>query len=158
MIILAIDPGFERIGVAVIEKNKGEKEKLLYSECFKTSPKIAFADRLVCIAEKIDTLCHTYSPHTLVTESLFMATNLKTGIHVAHARGVIIAGARKNNLEVYEYTPLQVKVAVTGYGKSDKKAVMAMVPRIISIPTDITSDDELDAIAIGLTGIAHLHL
>jgi crossover junction endodeoxyribonuclease RuvC len=158
MIILSIDPGFERVGIAVIKKEKSSKETLIHSECFKTSKDETFADRLVLIATKIEAICEEHKPTLLSTESLFMATNLKTGIQVAHARGVIIATARKHGLEVHEYTPLQVKVAVTGYGKSDKTAVMKMVPKIIHMAEIKHSDDELDAIAIGLTAIAHLHL
>lgn len=158
MILLSIDPGFERVGIAVIQKEKGEKEKLLHSECFKTSKTETFADRLLLIKNKISELCTTYKPNLLATESLFMATNLKTGIQVAHARGVIIATAREHGLLLYEYTPLQIKVAVTGYGKSDKQAVMKMVPKIIFIKETKHSDDELDAIAIGLTCIAYEHL
>lgn len=158
MILLSIDPGFERVGIAVIQKEKGGKEKLLHSECFKTSKTETFADRLLLIQNKISSLCVEYNPTILATESLFMATNLKTGIQVAHARGVIIVTARKHGLTLYEYTPLQVKVAVTGYGKSDKQAVMAMVPKILHMEKNTHSDDELDAIAIGLTCIAYEHL
>jgi crossover junction endodeoxyribonuclease RuvC len=112
----------------------------------------------LAIQEKISEICKEYRADALAIESLFMGVNLKTGIQVAHARGVIIATARSNGLEIHEYTPLQVKVAVTGYGKSDKKAVMFMVPKMIQIEKKITSDDELDAIAIGLTATAYLHL
>lgn len=158
MIILAIDPGFERLGIAIIKKEKGVKEVLVYSECFKTSKDKDFADRLLLIEQKLTTICQTYKPEILSIESLFMATNLKTGIQVAHARGVILATCRAHGLHIHEYTPLQVKVAVTGYGKSDKRAVMDMVPKIIRMEELKHSDDELDAIAIGLTVIAHLHL
>lgn len=158
MIILAIDPGFERIGIAVIQKNKGEKEKLLHSECFKTKKEWDFADRLLAIQTRVSEICAEYKPEILCIESLFMGVNQKTGIHVAHARGVIIVTARKHGLNIHEYTPLQIKVAVTGYGKSDKKAILFMVPKIIAFDKKITSDDEIDAVAIGITGIAYLHL
>ncbi len=158
MLILSIDPGFERVGVAIIEKNKGSKEVLVYSECFKTSATLAFPERLVLIEEEIERICKDFVPDHLAIETLFMTTNQKTVINVAQARGVIMATAKKTGLSVYEYTPLQVKVAVTGYGKSDKKAVMAMVPRIIQIDEQKHSDDELDAIAVGLTHIAHEHI
>lgn len=158
MNILAIDPGFERLGVAIIHKEKISKEILIHSECFKTSAKEIFSKRLLLIAQKIEALCIEYKPEILAIESLFFTTNQKTGFHVAEARGVILMLAEKYNLEIKEYTPLQVKVAVTGYGKSDKEGVMKMVPRIISIPKNKTSDDELDAIAIGLTAISYLHL
>lgn len=158
MIILAIDPGFERLGIALIKKDKTSKEELLYSECFKTSKEFSFSKRLLLIAEKLESICREYMPDILCIESLFLSTNQKTGFHVAEARGVIVMIAEKYNLTVHEYTPLQVKVAVTGYGKSDKEAVMKMVPKIILIQKETNSDDELDAIAIGLTGISYLHL
>ncbi len=158
MIILSIDPGFERVGVAILEKNKGSKETLIFSECFKTPATLSFPDRLVLIEEEIERVCRDFTPGHLAIETLFMTTNQKTVINVAQARGVLLSTAKRNGLEVHEYTPLQVKVAVTGYGKSDKKAVMSMVPKIIKMETEKKSDDELDAIAIGLTHIAHLHL
>jgi crossover junction endodeoxyribonuclease RuvC len=158
MIILSIDPGFERVGIAVIEKNKGNKEVLVYSECFKTSATLTFPERLVLIEEEIERICKDFAPEHLAIETLFMTTNQKTVINVAQARGVLLSTAKRNGLDVYEYTPLQVKVAVTGYGKSDKKAIMYMVPKIINIEIEKKSDDELDAIAIGLTHVAHLHL
>lgn len=158
MRILAIDPGFERVGIALLEKEKGQKEKLLFSECFKTPKTDLFSKRLLSIHKKIDELCREYKPEILCIESLFLSTNQKTAIRVAEARGVIVMSAEKNGLTIHEYTPLQIKVAVTGYGKSDKEAVMNMVPKIIHMDQKSTSDDELDAIAIGLTGISYLHL
>lgn len=157
-IILAIDPGFERLGIAIIEKTKGSKEVLLHSECFKTSATLSFPKRLGLLGEHVELIIDKYSPTHLAIESLFLATNKTTGMHVAEVRGMILYLAERNNLIIHEYTPLQIKVAVAGYGKADKKQVMAMVPRLIHIATPKTSDDELDAIAIGLTTIAYNHL
>jgi crossover junction endodeoxyribonuclease RuvC len=151
MIILGIDPGFERIGIAIIEKDGKGKEILLYSECFKTSAKLLFYDRILLIGEKIESISKEYKPKALAIEKLFFTTNQKTVMGVAEARGVIIYSAIKHGLKVFEYTPPQIKIAVTGYGKSDKSAVMSMVPKLIKIEKSIKSDDELDAIAIGLT-------
>lgn len=158
MILLAIDPGFERLGIAVIQKEKGQKEKLLHSECFHTSPKEPFEKRLVLLGDKIQTITQTYKPELLSIETLFIETNQKTGMHVAEARGVVLYECARTNMTVAEYSPLQIKLAVTGYGKSDKKQVMSMVPKLIPVSNQITSDDELDAIAIGLTAIAYMHL
>jgi crossover junction endodeoxyribonuclease RuvC len=113
MIILSIDPGFERVGVAILEKNKGSKETLIFSECFKTPATFSFPDRLVLIEEEIERVCREFSPDHLAIETLFMTTNQKTVINVAQARGVIIATAKRSGVTVYEYTPLQVKETVT---------------------------------------------
>lgn len=155
MKILAIDPGFERLGIALLEKNRGTKEVVLHSECFKTSPALPFPARLLKIGEKIESLIKEYEPERLAIENLFMATNKRTGMHVAETRGVILYMAEKWGLKITEYTPLQIKVAVTGYGKADKKQVMAMIPKLVAIAPGKTSDDELDAIAVGLTTIAY---
>lgn len=154
MKIISIDPGYERIGIAIIEKNSNSKEKLVYSNCFKTSSKKILNERVFLIGEEIENLIKKYKPSVMAIEKLYLTTNEKTVMGVAEARGVIIYTAIKNKIKVYEYTPPQIKIAVTGYGKADKKMVMSMVPKLIEINNYINSDDELDAIAIGLTCIA----
>lgn len=154
MRIISIDPGFERIGIAIIEKNTNEKEKLIFSECFKTSPKLGLPERIKNIGEEIELLIKKHKPSALAIEKLYFSTNQKTVMGVAEARGVIIYCGTKNNLKIFEYTPPQIKIAVTGYGKASKDMVMNMVPRLIKIEKDIKSDDELDAIGIGLTCFA----
>lgn len=152
--ILSIDPGYERIGVAVIEKTFLKKDKLVFSECFKTSAKIPFPERLRNIGEEVERVIKKYKPEALGIEKLYLTTNQKTVMGVSEARGVIVYTAARNNLSVYEYTPPQIKIAVTGYGKASKEMVMSMVPKLIDIDSTINSDDELDAIAIGLTLLA----
>lgn len=154
MRVISIDPGFERLGLAIIEKVGRGKETLLYSECFKTSPKLPHQERLRLIGNKIEDLIREYKPTELATEKLFLTSNQKTVIPVAEARGVILYIAGKHNMSVGEYSPPQIKVAVTGYGRSDKTQIMAMVPRLIVVTKTIKSDDEFDAIAIGLTHCA----
>lgn len=154
MRLLSIDPGFERIGIALIEKLPKKKDTLLYSECFKTSAKIPFHERLTAIGTRLETIIHTYKPTALAIEKLYFTTNQKTVMGVSEARGVIIYTASRNGLDIFEYTPPQIKVAVTGYGKADKNMVMSMVPKLIVMEKITTSDDELDAIAIGLTCLA----
>jgi len=154
MILLSIDPGFERLGLAIIQKEGRDKETLLYSECFKTSAKLAHQERLRLIGNKIEDLIKEYKPTELATEKLFLTSNQKTVIPVAEARGVMLFIAGTHNLAVFEYSPPEIKVAVTGYGKSDKSQIMSMVPRLITLTKKITSDDEFDAIAIGLTHYA----
>jgi crossover junction endodeoxyribonuclease RuvC len=154
MILLSIDPGFERLGLAIIEKEGRNKETLLYSECFKTSSKLPHHERLRLIGNKIKDIIEEYKPTTLATEKLFFTSNQKTVIPVAEARGVILYIAGIYNLAVFEYSPPEIKVAVTGYGKSDKQQIMSMIPQLITLQKNITSDDEFDAIAIGLTHYA----
>ena len=131
MKILSIDPGFERVGIAVIERNSNKKDILLYSDCFKTSAKIQFHQRLSLIGEEMERLIKKYKPEALAIEKLYFTNNQKTVMGVSEARGVIIYCASHNNLEVFEYTPPQIKIAVTGYGRADKKMVINMVFKLI---------------------------
>ena len=154
MKVIAIDPGYERLGVAVLEKGTG-KETLIFSDCLKTDPKLAHEERLKIIGTGINSLIKKYEPEALAIETLFFKTNAKTAMKVSEARGVILYEAAKNNLKVSEFTPLQIKVAVTGYGKSDKDQVTMMVQKLIKITAPIKYDDEYDAIAVGLTFFAY---
>ncbi len=155
MIIIGIDPGYERIGIAVIEKQKTEKrDKLLYSDCFKTSPKLGLPERIHLLGAEIDLVIKKYSPSVLAIEKLYFENNQKTAMGVSEARGAIIFVAKMNNLEIMEHTPLQIKNAVTGYGKATKAQVHSMVTKLIDIPAAVKQDDEIDAIATALTGLA----
>lgn len=154
MKIIGIDPGIERVGIAVIEK-VGNSETYLFSECFKTSPKLSHAERLSLIGEEISAVIKKWQPNGMAIEKLFFEKNTTTAMGVAEARGVMLFCGAQNNLMIYEYTPLEIKVAVTGYGKSDKQAVMGMVPRLIKLPERKMIDDEVDAIAVALTAFAH---
>lgn len=153
MKIISIDPGYERLGVAIIEKISG-KEILLFSTCIQTSPKIPHEERLKIIGKGVADLIEKYKPEALAIETLFFKTNAKTAMKVSEARGVILYEAAKNNLEVCEFTPLEIKVAVTGYGKSDKDQVTMMTKKLIRIEKELKYDDEYDAIAVGLTYFA----
>lgn len=154
MKILAIDPGFERVGIAIIEKTYLNKDNLIYSTCFKTSAKIPFHERLKNIGLEVESVIKKYKPEALAIEKLYFTTNQKTVMGVSEARGTIIYVASKNGLSIFEYTPPQIKVAVAGYGKASKDMIMSMVPKLIEIKKQTDSDDELDAIAIGLTCLA----
>jgi crossover junction endodeoxyribonuclease RuvC len=154
MHILAIDPGFERIGIAIIKKTNLKKDFLVFSECFKTKANIPFSERLRNIGLRLEEIIEKYKPEVLAIERLYFTTNQKTVMGVSEARGVMVYIASKNNLKIFEYTPPQIKVAITSYGKANKKDMFSMVPKLISIESKITSDDELDAIAIGLTCLA----
>lgn len=156
MRIIAIDPGYERLGIAVLQKEIREKETLLHSECFQTDKALPHSERLARIGKRITEVIAEFKPDALAAETLFLSTNQKTAMHVAEARGVILYEASKNKLDVHEYTPLQIKVAVTGYGKSDKAQVTAMTERLIRMEKKKRHDDEYDAIAVGLTCFASL--
>lgn len=154
MKILGIDPGVERVGIAIVEKNGSSKESLIYSECFKTSAKLSHATRLAHIGERIAAVINEHSPRGLAIEKLYFETNVTTAMSVSEARGVVLYEAARAGLSIYEYTPLQIKAAVTGYGKGDKKAIARMVPLLIALPDRAMLDDEIDAIAVGLTCFA----
>lgn len=154
MKVLGIDPGFDRLGIAVLEE-KNPSPDLLYSSCFTTDRNSLFADRLSSLADEIDLIISKYNPDILAIETLFLHTNQKTVMRVAEARGAIIVSCARKGLAVSEYTPLQIKIAVTGYGRADKKQVTEMVKRLISFDAHKkTTDDEYDAIAVGLTHLA----
>ena len=157
MKILGIDPGFERLGVAVLESNKGnKKEQVLFSECFKTSPKLEFSERLFLIGEEVKKIIKKYKPEVLSIETLFLTTNQKTVMQVAEVRGVIIYECIKAKMKIFEASPPQIKIATTGYGKANKEQVMKMVKVLVDIDNTKKSDDELDSIAIALTASACL--
>ncbi|TSC67363.1 MAG: crossover junction endodeoxyribonuclease RuvC [Parcubacteria group bacterium Gr01-1014_72] len=153
MRVLGIDPGYERMGVAVVERVNG-KDRVLFSSCVRTSPKEPHEKRLQKIAEEILGVIKNHRPSVLAIERLFLATNHKTAMRVAEARGVILSEAAQAGLRTFEYTPLQVKVAVTGYGRSDKRQVAKMVRVLTVLTKKKMLDDEYDAIAIALTCLA----
>lgn len=156
MKIIAVDPGYERVGIAILEKNSGDrKEKVIFSECFHTSSKLEPSERLKLIGEEIKKVVEKYNPEYLAIETLFFNTNQKTAMMVSQARGAILYQSCVSGLKVCELTPLQVKTAVTGYGRSDKKGVISMIPKLVLIEKDIKLDDEYDAIAIGITFFAY---
>ncbi len=154
MRVLALDPGYDRLGVAVIERGE-TKETLLYSACIETNKKTDLTDRLLVVGTAVAKLIDEYSPDAVAIETLFFNKNIKTAIGVAQARGIIIFLAKKAGCSVYEFGPQEIKVAVTGYGKSDKSAVIDMVKRLIHNAPEKAHDDEYDAIAVGITALAH---
>lgn len=161
MKILGIDPGYERLGIAILEKNLGKKEQVLFSECFKTSAKKEFAVRLLEIGQEVKQVIEKYKPEALAIETLFLNTNQKTAMYVAEARGVVIYEAKKAGLQIFEASPPQIKSAVTGYGKADKAQIIKMVKLLVGFQKDSKkreSDDELDAIAIALTASLYLKI
>lgn len=153
MKILAIDPGYDRMGIAVVEGDPS-KPTYIWSDCI-IPPKGVASERLAVIARAVEDAITTHTPDMLAIESLFFGTNKTTAIGVAEARGAVLSEAGKLNLLVREVSPQQVKLAVTGYGAADKKAVLAMIPRLITLPSRKRLDDELDAIAVGIAALAN---
>ncbi|HWB33811.1 MAG TPA: crossover junction endodeoxyribonuclease RuvC [Candidatus Paceibacterota bacterium] len=151
--VLSFDPGFERLGAAVVEQKSG-KDTLVHSECVRTKATLDFPDRLALLGDAVERLLHEYEPDAVALEEVFFERNVSTAIQIGSVMGVITYLARQHGLPIYQYTPLEVKVATTGYGKSDKRAVAAMVGRLVVLPAKKRLDDELDAIAVGLTCLA----
>ena len=151
MKILGIDPGYDRVGIAIIENGI-----LIHSECFSTSSKDTFHIRLKQIGQKINKIIKEYSPDTLALESLFITKNQKTAMKVSEARGVISYEACLLDIPIHEYSPPQIKVAVTGHGGSDKSQIIKMIPLLLKIKAKKALDDEYDAIAVALTCQAHI--
>lgn len=153
MRVLAIDPGYDRLGVAVMELIDG-KEKLIFSTCIETARTDSLPDRLFTLGTAINKLLAEYSTDTMAIETLFFNKNIKTAIGVAQARGMLLYLAKVAKCTVYEFGPQEIKVAVTGYGNASKEAVYDMVTRLVpDVPTQAL-DDEYDAIAVGITCLA----
>ena len=150
--VLAIDPGYDRLGIAVIEGDPS-RPTLLMSACVMPE-KGAHEERLARVFSAVADAITEYAPAALALETLFFSINKKTALGVAEARGAILAAAGSASLPVIECSPQQVKLAVTGHGGSRKAAVAAMIPRLLHLPKKKRLDDELDAIAIGITALA----
>ena len=153
MRILGIDPGFAIVGWGVIEYS-GSKFKVVGYGSIETPAHIPMEERLLMINRGIEELVSTYKPEVMAVEELFFNTNITTGIRVAEARGVIIMKAHAMGVKISEYTPLQVKQAVVGYGRAEKKQVISMVTRLLNLEKPPKPDDTADALAIA---VCHAH-
>ncbi|MEX0672774.1 MAG: crossover junction endodeoxyribonuclease RuvC [Candidatus Paceibacterota bacterium] len=156
MRILAIDPGYERLGVAVLDGPSGS-EALVYSACFKTKSTTPHPERLSQVYREIERIIQEYAPDAFATETLFFSVNQKTAMKVAEARGALLSAAACANLPITEFSPQAIKIAVTGEGNSDKKQVITMTKRLVHIGEPLQHDDEYDAIAIGITALATIN-
>jgi crossover junction endodeoxyribonuclease RuvC len=152
MRILGIDPGYDRLGIAIIEGDPS-RPTLLHSDCV-LPPKGTPSVRLAYVARAIEQALAVYKPDALALETLFFSVNKKTAMGVAEARGAILAVAGIYNIPVIACSPQQVKIAVTGHGGSDKVAVARMIPSLVTLSKKKRLDDEFDAIAVGITGLA----
>lgn len=153
MIILGIDPGYAIVGFGIIKYEKGRLQVLDFG-AITTPAGMDFAERLKCIHEDLSYLFGKYKPDAMAIEKLFFNTNQKTAIDVAQARGVILLAAKLHGAECFEYTPLQVKQSVVGYGRAEKKQVQEMTKQLLGLSAVPKPDDTADALAMA---ICHAH-
>ncbi len=157
MIILGVDPGTASTGYGIIKKIKSSRFKAkarfkcLDYGVIKTTPSLAKPDRLKKINNELDKIMRAYRPEVLAIESLYFFKNLKTAIPVSQASGVILLAAAKRKIPVYEFTPLQVKLIVAGFGRAEKEAVQKKIRLFLKLKEIPKPDDAADAIAIALS-------
>lgn len=153
MLVLGIDPGYAIVGYGVVKYENNRFMPVAYG-AVTTKAGVEFSSRLNTIYEDVYAVIERYRPEVLSIEKLYFNTNTTTAIDVAQARGVILLAARKHNIPIYEYTPLQVKQSVTGYGKAEKAQVMELTRRLLGLEKTPKPDDTADALAVA---ICHCH-
>ena len=149
MLILGIDPGYAIVGFGLVERS-GTSHRLASCGAINTPAGMPLPSRLLQIAWDLEALINRFHPQAMAIEELFFNQNVTTGIGVAQARGVILMTAAKLHLPIYEYNPSQVKQAVVGYGKADKRQVMDMTKRLLGLSSAPKPDDAADAVAVAL--------
>ena len=149
MRVLGIDPGIATIGFGVVESEKN-RHTLIKCGVISTPAHTSLSSRLEQIYDDMLSILELFQPDAVSIEELFFNTNITTGIAVAHGRGVILLACRKAGVQVYEYTPLQVKQSVVGYGRAEKRQVMDMVRRLCQLPAAPKPDDAADAVALAI--------
>ena len=149
MIILGSDPGVATIGFGLVRAERNRNQLLRYG-VITTPPGIPLSNRLLQISNDMEELIHAFHPDEMAVEELFFTKNITTGIAVAHGRGVILLAAEKLGVPVFEYTPMQVKQAVVGYGKAEKRQVMLMTQRLLHMKEIPRPDDAADALALAI--------
>lgn len=149
MIIIGIDPGIATVGYGVIECISNKCRAIDYGPIL-TPSNLSMPNRLDMIFEELNDIIKYFKPHDMAVEELFFNKNVKTAITVGHARGVEILSAVRNGLDIYEYTPLQIKQAVVGYGRADKKQVQYMVKTLLNLEDIPKPDDVADALAVAI--------
>jgi crossover junction endodeoxyribonuclease RuvC len=150
MIVLAIDPGLASVGYSLVRKENDEFEVLEFG-CIRTSSKAKTAFRIQTIYEALHALARKYHPETIILEKIFFAKNAKTALLVGESRGAILLLSANLGVPVHEFTPLQVKQAMTGFGRASKNQIKYMVQKVFSLAKPPTPDDAADALAIAFT-------
>lgn len=151
--ILGIDPGLETTGVSVIDISNSSSYKIIYCDCILTSKNKKIPQRLSEIYAGINDVIRRYKPSSLAIEELFFAANVKTAMNVGQARGTALLAGYLNNMEIFEYTPLEIKQAIVGYGRASKDQIKYMVKIILKIKENNTiskKDDAWDSLAIAV--------
>ena len=148
--ILGIDPGTGILGFGIIDTLPGGKAKLVDAGVIKTPAGEADAKRLLTIYDELSQVIKEHKPGVMAVERLFFAQNVTTAMTVSQARGVVLLCGEQNNLDLFEYTPLQIKQALTGYGRADKKQIQEMVKIILSLKEVPKPDDAADALATAI--------
>ena len=159
MRILGIDPGYAIVGCGVIDYTRQRFETLEYG-AITTTPDQLFPKRLQTIYEDYTTLLDRFHPEAVSIEKLYFGNNVTTGIDVAQARGLILLGAAQRNIPIFEYSPVQIKQAVVGYGNAEKHQVIYMTTKLLNLKSSPKPDDVADALAVAIThahccGIVH---
>lgn len=149
--ILGIDPGFDRLGIGVVDVSGGET-KWIHHSCVQTRAGDELSERLKIIRDGIASAIKNFQPHVVAIEKLFFQTNVKTAINVSMARGVILLAAADAHLPIVELTPNQVKQGIAGSGNADKKQVQTMVRILLKLKNTPEPDDAADALAIAIVG------
>lgn len=153
MIVLGVDPGYAIVGCGVVEY-RGGRFRTLEARAITTPPRVPFEKRLEMIYREFCGVLERFSPDAMAVEELFFSQNKTTGIDVAQARGVLLLAAAQHGVEPFEYNPMQVKQAVTGFGGADKRQVIEMTTRLLRLAERPRPDDVADALAIA---ICHAH-
>lgn len=151
MIIVGFDPGLATLGYGVIKKEHKKKPEMVDYGIISTPKDMNLPDRLTLIEKGVRQVIEKFKPDEIAIEELFFAKNVKTGIAVAHARGVLLLTATKECCKIFEYTPLQIKQALTGYGRADKPQMQKMVKTLLGLKAIPRPDDAADALAVALT-------
>lgn len=150
MLVLGIDPGLARTGWGLVKKKNSQAKAVGYG-CLTTKKETVEAKRLLSLYREVKVLLRKHKPEVLALEKLFFTTNAKTAFSVSQARGVIVLTAAEAKIPVFSYTPLQVKLAITGYGKAEKIQMQKMIKSILKLPEIPKPDDTADALAVALT-------
>lgn len=154
MNVISIDPGYGRCGIAVVH-GTASKQEVSYSGCIETESDDDFTDRMHQICTEVRIVIEKHNPDALAIEKLFFNQNTTTAMKVAQVKGAIILTAKEAGLDIFEYTPQEIKTAVTGYGKSPKAQMIQMTTQLVNMRKDAKHDDEYDAVAVGITCLAH---
>lgn len=150
MNLIGIDPGIARTGWGIVE-TKSSNPKPICFDCIETKAALASEKRILTLYKSLNEIISLYKPQEAAIESLFFNTNAKTAIKVGEARGVVLLSLAQNNIPVFNYTPLQIKIAVTGYGRAQKLQMQKMVKVLLNLEKIPKPDDVADALAVALT-------